>query len=127
MSPDGSAGSQPFTDFLRKSWRGEERLVRTFWWGSLLTLFVAIVSLFAALLGGAILLGPIAIVFSVPPGPVYEAVAAAIFFGGFGPSAVWWLVSVWRCAPNSGRRLWFFVARAVVLGNAATVGLTLLV
>lgn len=127
MSPDGSAGSQPFLDFLRKSWRGEERLVATFWWGSLLTLFVALVSFFAALVGGAILLGPIAIAFSLPPGPVYETVAAAIFFGGFGLSAVWWLVSVWRCAPNSGRRLWFFIARAVVLGNAATVGLTLMV
>lgn len=127
MPVAGATGSPHFRDFLRKSWRGEERLVATFWWGCLLTFSVALISFFFALFVGLILLGPIALTFSLPPGPVYEVVAGSIFFGALGVSAIWWLVSVWRCAPNSRRRVWCFVARGVVLGQAATVGLALLI
>jgi len=118
MAVDGGIQSSGAPGFLRKSWRGEERLISTFWWGGAVTLGVTFFSMLAALIGGMVLLGPIALAFSLAPGPVFEKVAATIFFGGFGVAAIWWLVSVWRCAPNSTRTLWCFVARGVVLGEA---------
>lgn len=119
MSNDRPTGSSRPLDFVRKSWRGDERLVVAFWRGGLLGVCVAVTSVFTALVAGMVFLGPIAIYLHVEPGLAFEFVAGTIFFSGLGVSVIWWLVSVWRCAPNSRRRLWFFIARGMVIFDAA--------
>lgn len=126
MSNDRSTGSARPLDFVRKPWRGDERLAVAFWRGGLLCFFVTITSFFTALVAGMVFLGPIAIYLHVQPGLAFEFAAGTIFFSGLGVSVVWWLVSVWRCAPNSRRRLWFFIARGLVICDAAA-GLVFLV
>lgn len=128
MSNDRATGSSRAPGFIRNSWRGDERLATAFWGGGLASFCVTLTSFFAALIGGLICLGPVAILFHVSPGLAYEMVAAPIFFCGLGVSVVWWLVSVWRCAPNSGWRPWQFIARGVVVCDAvAAVAFVLLV
>ncbi|HSM07420.1 MAG TPA: hypothetical protein VLA33_00200 [Gemmatimonadota bacterium] len=127
MSKDRRTESFRFLDFFRDSWRGDERLPVVFWCGGFATLCVTLASFFLALIGGMLFLGPVAMIFPVSPGRAFEIVAAIFFLSGFGVSALWWLVSVWRCAPNARRRLWFFAARGVVLCDAAAAGLVLLV
>jgi hypothetical protein len=126
MSSERSMVSFRPLDFVRESWRGDARLRVAFWYGGLASLCVTLTSFFAALICGMVFLGPIAIVFPVSPGRAFEIVAGTVFFTGLGVSAGWWLVSVWRCAPNSQRRLWFFIARGVVLCDAAATGLMFL-
>jgi uncharacterized membrane protein len=126
MSSEGSTGSPRSLQFIRNSWRGDEQLVTTFWCGGLACVCITLTSLFAALIGGMICLGPIAIVFGVSPGRAYELAAGLIFLCGLGVAATWWLVAVWRCAPNTRQRAWFLIARGIVICEAAA-GLAFLV
>jgi hypothetical protein len=86
--------------FIKRSWRGEEKLWRVFWlYGVLLGIAISIVY---AIIKGLLDLG-------------WPMVVAAMAF--YAVYQFWLLVSQWRCAWNVNWRGWGYIARfLVVLG-----------
>jgi type VI protein secretion system component VasK len=86
-------------NWLKRAWRGEERLWKVFW----------LYSLFAPLLAYLLLI--------VFPLQVYGTllITYSYFFVGWTLFNCWVVVPLWRCADNTGWWLWTRLARINVL------------
>ena len=94
-------------NWIKSAWRGGERLWKVFWLGALaIYAFVFILGILFAFL---------------PIGPATYALWYVVCFS----MSVWWWVSVWRCAPNSGWPLWKYLSRIVVVLQVLNLFVTL--
>jgi hypothetical protein len=102
--------------FIKRAWRGEEKLWKVFWIWWLLTVVVLIVIL--------VLLIPVAAVAFFPMLPPFVGLLGlflmiptfvSVLFIIILPYIVWVCVSVWRCAWNAKLRIWGYLSRVIVI------------
>lgn len=87
--------------FVRRCWTGDLKLWQMFWFVSV-GLSLAIMALSHA---GTAFHAPI----------IWWLIVLALMI----PIEVWWVVSLWRCAPNTKWKVWTVAARILVVASAA--------
>ena len=97
-------------NWIKRAWRGEERLWKVFWvYGSLAGFLEQIITV----IGLSIILPHVQI---VPwHAPVWAYVLWAVWVVFISVYAVWFLVAFWRCTFNTNRRFWAYAARAAFI------------
>lgn len=86
--------------FIKSAWNGEEKLIVVFWGG------------FAAFIACGFFLVKAAALFVDDESYIWLAAFLAFFALAI---YLWWLTATWRCARNTSRPLWGYLALAFVL------------
>lgn len=98
--PNRSETTNRSWEFVRQCWIGEQQLWKIFW----------IVGL-----GVSVVLSGVSYLSTEYNAPIIWWVTLVVLAA---PVQVWWVVSVWRCAKNTGKKIWTVLSRsfAVISG-----------